>query len=281
MTRAILNQGGGSWAFEDHAFRLRSALWVEITSIPHELNYLLCWEPAEIPPGQSFIPWRAIKTASDKRLQAVAFARSKVTTPETILVDTPEELRRILERETGREWVLKYPIGCGGTGHRSVSAATRIPEDWPRPFVLQEFIHMKRPEVYRVYGVGGEIFGWNARRFPEGVKGSPWVAHARGARYVHFDRPPAAAVTEARAALDATDLLDSFGAVDLLRRQEEWLVLEVGTDGVFNHVDRDFENPALELELNRKLAEAFWAGSEDKPWGSFGWKPMSQVAAIA
>jgi len=258
VTAAILNQGAGSWAFQEHASHLAEVLRVELASQPREFNYLLAWEPAERPSGQLFIPWEAIQMASDKRLQAAAFTRSRVPMPETLLVDTPKELRHVLERECQREWVLKYPLGCGGSGHVFITAKDSIRGDWPRPFVLQEFIRMDRPEAYRLYGIAGEIFGWNVRRFPEGAKQSPWVAHARGARYAHLGTPPAAAVEAARTALTAAGLLGSFGAVDLLRCGEHWLVLEVGTDGLFNYVDRDFERPELEQELNRKLAEAFW-----------------------
>ncbi len=281
MTAAILNQGSGSWAFEEHAAKLAAVLWLDVTSEPQEFNYLLCWEQPEPPAGRLFIPWEAIQVASDKRLQAAAFARNGVATPKTFLVDTVEELQKVLAREGRREWVLKYPVSCGGTGHQKITVNSLIREDWPRPFVLQEFIPMEQPEVYRLYGVAGDVFGWNARRFPSGVKPSPWVAHARGARYVHLGEPPEPAAAAARAALAATDLLGSFGAVDLLRRGDDWLVLEVGTDGVFNHVDRDFDSQALEEELNRRLAEAFWSRVGSGPWGDFGWKPRPKAEAVA
>jgi hypothetical protein len=55
--------------------------------------------------------------------------------------------------------------------------------------------------------------------------------------------------------------------VDLLHKPTgEWLVLEVGTDGLFNHVDRDLGDPDLERELLRRVAESFWkaANSYDR-----------------
>jgi len=281
VTAAILNQGAGSWAFEEHAARLADVLWLEVVSEPRDFNYILGWERAVKPSGQFFISWESIQIASDKRLQAAAFTQSGLPIPETLLLESPEELRHILTCESHREWVLKYPLACGGSGHHFVTANSSIPDDWPRPFVLQEFIRMEQLEVYRLYGIAGEIFGWNARRFPKGVKPSPWVAHARGARYVHLGEPPTAAAKVARAALTAADLLGSFGVVDLLRRGKEWLVLEIGTDGIFNHVDRDFGNPQLEQELNWRLAEAFWSRVGRRPWGDFGWKPRPKVEAIA
>src|SRR5699024_4829228 len=101
-----------------------------------------------------------------------------------------------------------------------------------------------RPEVFRLFGAGGDIFGWVARRFASDVKPSPWVAHARGARYELAGEAPAEAVAAGRAALKAAGLLESFGCVDLLRRPTgEFVVLEVGTDGLYNHVDRELNSP--------------------------------------
>jgi hypothetical protein len=124
-------------------------------------------------------------------------------------------------------------------------------------------VRLERPEVYRIFCAAGELFGWVARRFPEGAKVSPWVAHARGARYVRSGDPPSAVADAARRALVATGLWDSFGCVDLLRKPiDEWLVLEVGTDGLFNHVDRDVGDPALAHELDRRVADAFWRAAK-------------------
>jgi len=65
-----------------------------------------------------------------------------------------------------------------------------LPADWPLPLVVQEFVAQERPEVFRLYGAGGQTFGWVARRFPVGGAASPWVAHARGARYELAGEPP-------------------------------------------------------------------------------------------
>lgn len=109
------------------------------------------------------------------------------------------------------------------------------------------------------------MFGWVVRRFPEGARSSEWVAHARGARYVVLADPPPAALEAARRALAATDLLESFGCVDLLCRPTgEWVVLEVGTDGLFNHVDRDLGDARLESEILRRITAAFWREAEGR-----------------
>jgi hypothetical protein len=61
----------------------------------------------------------------------------------------------------------------------------------------------------------------------------------------------------------ATGLWTSFGCVDLLLKPNgEWVILEVGTDGLFNHVDRDLGDRDLEGELRRRVANAFWSAAQ-------------------
>jgi hypothetical protein len=80
---------------------------------------------------------------------------------------------------------------------------------------------------------------------------------------VRLGEPPADAVTAARRALGATGSLYSFGCVDLLCTSGgKWIVLEVGTDGLYNHVDRDIGDEELEAEMQRRIAEAFWKAAE-------------------
>lgn len=260
MSAAILNAGPGAWAFEEHAVKLGAALWLDVTSEPAERNYLLGWHDAAPPDGESFIPWSGIQIAADKRQQARLFRAANLPVPRTELLETESAVREFLKENRTREWVLKYPLGCGASGHHLLREDLPIKSDWPRPYLVQEFIRMESPEVYRLYCVDSHFFGWNARRFPAGVKPSPWVAHARGARYVHLGDPPKEAVQAAVSALDISGLRTSFGVVDLIRNGNTWLVLEIGTDGVANHVDRDFDNLTLNDELDERLAVAFWKG---------------------
>jgi hypothetical protein len=278
----ILNGGGGAWAFANLADQLSRALWLDVSEVPREYNYLLLadnFDPAAC--GELFIPYRAMELAADKRLLAEVFAAARVPTPETRLVGSLAEAERVAAEEPGREWCLKFPTGCGASGHRGLVPGMALPKSWPLPLVVQEFVRLDRPEVYRTYAAGGELFGWVARRFPDGVAPSPWVAHVRGAQYELAGEAPAPALAAARSALHATGLLASFGCVDLLRKPSgEWVVLEVGTDGMFNHVDRDLGLPGLEREIQRRLAEAFWARLGPwRPWGSGSWHPRQEVTA--
>lgn len=257
----ILNNGFGCWAFEELAKQLASALWVDVSSAPRRYNYLLNVEDYKIADcGELFISYDAIQVAADKVQLKLKFQRASVPTPVTHLVETEDEIWQVLKTFKDTEWCLKYPTGCGASGHRLLMEGMPIPKNWPKPFLVQEFIRLERPEVYRTYGAGGRLFGWVARRFPIGVKSSPWVAHARGARYESAGEIPPQAAIAARMALEATDLLEAFGCVDLLCDPNgRWLVLEVGTDGMFNHVDRDIGDSQPGIEIQRHIAEAFWA----------------------
>jgi hypothetical protein len=260
----VLNSGCGAWAFEPLAAQLSCFLGIDVSDQPRRFNYLLHVEDTERPVSSGvFIPTEAVRLASDKRLLASVFLEHDVPTPRTHLCETYEEVFRLVGEQNGTEWCLKYPIGCGASGHRLVTRASIEPPNWPRPFVVQEFVRLERPEVHRSYCAAGELFGWVSRRFPEGTPLSPWVAHARGARYVQLGEPPSAAAKAAQRALVATGLWDSFGCVDLLQKPDgEWSVLEVGTDGLFNHVDRDLGIPDFERELHQRVADAFWRVAE-------------------
>jgi hypothetical protein len=255
----IVNQGAGAWAFEPLAHTLASTLGIEVSETPRRFNYFLggdnrwSWIPES-----SFIPFGAIDIAADKRLLARAFEQADVPRPETQLVATFEDVLRIIRARPNQEWCLKYPLGCGASGHRFITSASDKPKNWPIPFIVQEFVRLERPEVYRIYIACGELFGWMVRRLPEGIS-SPWVAHVRGARYANLGRAPKEARAAARIALDAVGLLDSFGCADLIQRPSgEWLVLEVGTDGIVNYIDRDLGDPAFEGEVSERIAAAFW-----------------------
>ena len=277
----ILNGGGGAWAFAELARQLGLALWLDVSESPGEFNYLLVADDLDhAARGESFIPLRSMRLAADKRRLAEVFAAGGVPTPETRLVGSPAEAERVLAENSGLDWCIKFPTGCGGAGHRRLVPGMALPKNWPLPLVVQEFVHLDRPEVYRTYAAGGRLFGWVVRRFPDGVEPSPWVAHARGAHYEAAGEAPPDATAAARSALDAVGLLGSFGCADLLRRPTgEWVVLEVGTDGMFNHVDRDLGLPELERELQRQVAEAFWARFDWRPWGAGEWRPRRAIAA--
>lgn len=259
----ILNEGGGAWAFEPLARQLASRLGIEIAGTPRRFNYLLHLddlEPAKT--GRLFIPFESVVLASDKRLLAAAFNQHEVPAPETVLMETFAEVLRWVQQRSDRQWCLKYPTSCGARGHRMVRGDEVEPANWPGPFVVQEFIPLEPPEVYRIFGANSDLFGWVVRRFPAAVKPSPWVAHAQGARYVNVGEAPAEAREVARRALIAAGLFESFGCVDLLQRPNgDWLALEVGTDGVFNHVDRELGDAGLEAELGQRVADAFWAAA--------------------
>ena len=273
----IVNGGGGAWAFAALAQQLSSALWLDVSETPRQYNYFLVMDNFDAAAsGELFIPARGMELAGDKRLLAEAFATRAVPMPETRLVPSLEEAEQVLRDDPAREWCLKYPTSCGASGHRLLTPGMTLPRDWPRPLVVQEFIRLERPEVFRLYAAGGDIFGWVVRRFPASLKTTPWVAHARGARYELAGKAPGLAIDAGNAALEAAGLLASFGCADLLCKPSgDWVVLEVGTDGLYNHVDRDLGCPELEREIQRRIAEAFWRRLDWRPWGSGAWVPRT------
>lgn len=163
-------------------------------------------------------------------------------------------------RDTTEQWCLKYPIGCGASGHKIINCDRDVPQEWLKPYVVQKFIKLKQLQVFRLYCAGGILFGWNRRKFTSQDNRFPWVAHANGAIYERLGNPPEEVRELATKALQATDLYNSFGCVDLLQdNNDDWLVLEVGTDGIFNHVDRNIGIPSLEAEIERRIATAFFS----------------------
>lgn len=259
MKVAVLNAGDSAWIFEAHARHMSHVLGIPISETAANFNYVLGWDEAQPLPGESFIAREAMRLSSDKRLLALCFGENDVATPRTVLIEQENEMRDFLRENHQTEWVLKWPIGCGATGHHLIFHDSVVARDWPKPFIVQQFIRLERPEVYRLYCVDGETFGWNARRFPTGAKSSPFVAHAQGARYEDAGTVPREAEMQARRAMRATHMLSSFGCADLMRDEKEnWLVLEVGTDGIWTHVDRDIQVGGIENEIDRRLASAFY-----------------------
>ncbi len=264
---AILNQGQGAWAFSELAAQLAEALWVDVVDEPVEVNYVLFWDGRGEPPP-SFNPLPSIEIAADKRTQAELFDAASVPMPTTVLLDTEHEVSDFVSSHNDRRWVLKYPIGCGAAGHRIITPGMPFRDDWPTPFIVQQFVEMDDPAVYRIYCAGGRLFGWNERRFGDAAtRRSPFGAHATGASYGLLDTIPDEAARAAIAALDAAGLTSSFGCADLLHSDTGWVVIEVGTDGLYNYVDREVPEP-LATELDRRIAEAFWAlVDRPPPWG--------------
>src|SRR5689334_6841174 len=92
----ILNAGGGSWAFAPLAEQLSRALWVDVAEEPRGFNYLLLADDAMVRRRDDFfIPFASLEIASDKRSLARIFAARSVPVPETHLVDSLEDARRI------------------------------------------------------------------------------------------------------------------------------------------------------------------------------------------
>jgi hypothetical protein len=273
MNTAIVNNSHGKWIFEELAYILSRSLWVEVSENIGDINYLLCVDPKITKKHiNSFISLNSIEIASDKRRLEYSFRYYSVKRPTTLILQTSQEIQSILKNTDDNRWILKYPTGCGGMHHRIIQNASEIPKKWPQPFLLQKFIESIQPEVYRFYCVDRDLFGFNVRRFSSSEIFTPWVSHANGAKYNYGEVPSAEAIDVARLALIATGLYESFGVVDLVKDiRGSWYALEVGTDGIYNYVDRDIDNNDLLDEINERLAIAFWKNLGNPPWGK-NWK---------
>ena len=259
----ILNEGINAWLFEDFSRHLSSVLNIGVVESPVDFNYVLSWgsekwgERKIKACEKMFIPYEGIKNASDKRIQARLFNEKKIPTPKTYLFRDKEDIETILRDEKEKEWCIKWPTGCGASGHKIISSSEEIGEEWPSPVILQEFIRLDKPVVYRIYCAAGNLFGWNKRELEDDA--SPWVAHARGAKYVQLNNPNNQVINICRDTLRVIGIYESFGCVDLLQdRNGSWLVLEVGTDGIFNYVDRNLGISELEERIDKEISKAFY-----------------------
>jgi hypothetical protein len=263
---AILHAGPNRSYFGELPGYLARATGLPIVADDQDLDlaYVLAWYPDRPPRCRTFIPFASLLVCEDKRLQAEVFARAGVSTPEWHLLDGEAQLHQFRRARRDRTWALKWPVGCGAVGHRIVSAETRITRLWPTPLLVQEFIALREPAVYRLYAAAGKLFGWNVRRFPPGRTASPWVAAVAGAISIPLGEPPPEAASEVAKALEATGLLGSFGCVDLLLAPDgRWLVLEVNTDGLSSYVLRTACGPALEAEIGARINDAVARASRE------------------
>ena len=131
----VLNQGRGSWAFDPLARQLSAVLGIPVSAEPRRFNYLLDCEtlPADDAADSFFIPLRAIRVASDKRLIAAAFHKHEVPAPRTVLLETFREVMEFVTRHSEVEWCLKFPTGCGAAGHRLITSNSMEPRNPDQP----------------------------------------------------------------------------------------------------------------------------------------------------
>lgn len=243
------------WLFGTIARPLAQATGSPIVDRPQGCCYVLS-NPAGHDGFTSFIPLPAIDLAADKRAIEQAFHAAGIARPRTWILGTEAEVEHLVAQHPQRKFIVKYPTSCGSSGHYTFRGRFTPKKHWPLPFIVQEFLLQETPGVHRVYFSGGACIGSNVRRFPAGVR-HDLIAHAKGARYCYDDPVDAAGIEQARRALLAVGLLDSFGVVDLLRVDGAWYALEVGTDGIHNIVDRDVGNDAFLALLTQRIADAF------------------------
>ena len=83
----ILNRSDGKWAFDNLAQMLSRSLWVDISEVPGDINYILCTD-TELTDREinSFIPIESIKIAADKRDVERRFEAHNIVRPKTFIL---------------------------------------------------------------------------------------------------------------------------------------------------------------------------------------------------
>ncbi len=264
MSRAaVLHRGPLRRLFGDFPAQLANLLDVPILDDDRgvDLGLILAWDGSP-PRCRGFVPFDAILAAEDKREQFRRFHAAGVSIPESRLFDDFEAARAFAVSDPARRWLLKWPVGSGSVGHALINRESQVIPLWNPPFLIQEFIALDRPEVYRVMGCGGELFGFTVRTFPPGTPSHPLVSTHRGAVFALAGQVPPDVASQSRQALTLFGLLSTFGCVDLiLPPKGAVLVLEVNADGLTQFVDRMPSLPGLSRELDERLRTAFHRAS--------------------
>jgi hypothetical protein len=222
-----------------------------------DLGLVLAWDGPP-PRCRTFVPFDAIVAGLDKREQFRRFQEAGVSIPESRLFDDFETARAFALADRRRRWLLKWPLGSGAVGHTIIDHDTCVTPIWKPPFLIQEFVALERPEVYRLFGCGGELFGFNVRTFPRGTPSKALVSTHRGATFGLAGIAPLAVADQACRALSAFGLMSTFGCVDLILPPDgRVLVLEVNADGLHQFVDRVPSLPGLAREMTDRLRLAF------------------------
>jgi glutathione synthase/RimK-type ligase-like ATP-grasp enzyme len=255
LRKNILLRPEDAWAFGPLAEKLSRHIGCPISADENCFSYVLS-KPAH-PTIASYNALAGLEIAADKRLIERAFARNGIPRPQTWLLNIEAEVTALVIGEPAGSYLLKYPTACGSVNHYLLHGSFTAKKNWPTPYLVQEYIRQKINRVYRVYCVGGESVGSNVRRFTSDSK-SVLVAHALGARYFFDDPVDADGVRIAESAVRAVALENGFCVVDMLKDdQDRWYVLEVGSDGIHNIVDRDYGNDGFDEVLQARIGEHF------------------------
>jgi glutathione synthase/RimK-type ligase-like ATP-grasp enzyme len=259
MSRAaVLHRGPLRGLFGDFPEQLAADLDLPILDEDRDvdLGLILAWDGPP-PRCRTFVPFDAIVAAQDKREQFRRFRAAGVSIPETRLFDDFEIARAFALLDPDRRWLLKWPVGSGSVGHTLIDRDSRVTPLWNPPFLIQEFVALERPEIHRVMGCDGELFGFTVRSFPPGTPSSPLVSTHRGAIFGLAGSIPPEVARQARLALSAFGLFSTFGCVDLIVPPgAPVLVLEVNADGLSQFVDRMPGLPGLCRETGERLRAA-------------------------
>lgn len=181
-------------------------------------------------------PPDAVLTSIHKFATATTLTSAGVPVPPSGLAFDRHTLNRIRER-FGRRVVQKTAIGTNGTGVWNVNGETPLaPTVLNNRTMIQRFIETDgdRQRDWRVYVVAGDVVAAMKRYAPR----DDWRANvARGGDVEGATSElPAAASRFAKRATAAVGL--DYAGVDLMRRDDEWYVIEVNPTAGFKGLFR-------------------------------------------
>ena len=131
----------------------------------------------------------------------------------------------------------------GAAGHRLLTDDTVLPRDWPEPLLVQAFVEMDRPEVHRLYNAGGQLFGWNVRRFDDDASAMQALLSGQ------VDAIGCSTTVAAQIAKRAP--ANAFENKFLLRQQVMGVAMRPGQDELLKTVDDFVARNTANGELNK------------------------------
>jgi RimK family alpha-L-glutamate ligase len=202
---------------------------------------------------------RAIERTVDKAMTSFLLSRSRIATPATWVVESSEEAREIVQRETseGRELVLKPVFGSQGVGLKRVAnvADLAAADHCNGVFYLQRFVPPGDAGFrdWRVFVIRGRTIAAMCRH------GTSWVNNvAQGARCEAAGLDPELCAA-AEKACEAVDI--AYAGVDLMREADgRLLVIEVNSIPAWRGLQS-----VTALDIAQALADDFIATHLARP----------------
>ena len=169
-----------------------------------------------------------IRNGGDKYTSLVMLYANGLLTPKTFIVSSFESAVKAIS-EIGTPVVLKPAFGTYGKGVfrvMNLEKELHLLDELPYPYIVQEYIPHKHGDI-RVFVVGNEALGAIRRIAPK----DEWRTNVSvGAT----SRPQTLTKKLSKIAVRASKVLGAkYAGVDIIKRENEYIVLEVNTQPDF------------------------------------------------